>query len=177
MMKQLTQKDADDLAKYVDDAFSPAERTAFEARLAESQPLREALAALTMVHGALRTQQSEVLSRNFTQRVMANLDHYSPPAFTMSIRNGIFLLIGVLLAGALASYMVAGGVFDGPVTIISPVDVPMSETLRPQSLPSVSFDGKILVNAIVMLNLGLAWLVLDRTILRPWFERRNAGSY
>jgi anti-sigma factor RsiW len=167
----------DDLAKYVDDAFSPVERTAFEERLAESLPLREELAALAAVHSALRAQQPDVPSRNFTQRVMANLDHYSPPTFAMSIRNGVFLLIGVLLAGALASYMVAGGVFDGPVTIASPVDLPLSEKLLRRSLPAVSFDGKILVNAIVLLNLGLAWIVLDRTILRPWFERRNAGSY
>jgi len=30
-----------------------------------------------------------------------------------------------------------------------------------------------MVNIIILLNLALAFLVLDRAILKPWFERRR----
>ena len=104
---------------------------------------------------------------------MENLDHYSPPAISFSIRNGIFLLAGVLIVGALALYLAGSGVFDGPITFSSPVDPSVTEKILHRSLPKFSLDGKVLVNAIVLLNLALGWVVLDRTILRPWFRRRE----
>ena len=171
-MKPLTQKDLDDLASYIDDELGLSEREAFEQRLATNKLLQERFASLLDVHQVMKAQSLQVPSRNFTQRVMENLDHYSPPAFSFSIRNGIFLLAGVLLAGVLAMYLAGSGVFDGPVTISSPVDPSLSERFFNRPLPTVSFDGKVLVNAIVLLNLALGWLVLDRTILRPWFRRR-----
>jgi anti-sigma factor RsiW len=171
-MKPLTQKDLDDLARYIDDELGLIERQAFEQRLATNTLLQERFAALLDVHQMMKAQPLQTPSKNFTLRVMENLDHYSPPAFSFSIRNGIFLLAGVLLAGVLAMYLAGSGAFDGPVTISSPVDLSLSQKIFNRSLPTVSFDGKVLVNAIVLLNLALGWLVLDRTILRPWFRRR-----
>ena len=171
-MKPLTQKDLDDLASYIDDELGMSEREEFEQRLATNKLLQDRFASLLDVHQMMKAQPLQAPSRNFTQRVMENLDQYSPPMLSFSIRNGIFLLAGVLLAGVLAMYLAGSGAFDGPVTISSPVDPTLSERFLNRTLPSVSFDGKVLVNAIVLLNLALGWLVLDRTILRPWFRRR-----
>lgn len=171
-MKPLTQKNLDDLARYIDDELGLGEREAFEQLLATNKLLQERMASLLEVHQLMKHQHLQPPSRNFTLRVMENLDHYSPPAVSFSIRNGILLLTGVLLAGVLALYLSGSGAFDGPVTISSPIDFSRSEKLLHRSLPEVSFDGKVLVNAIVLLNLALGWLVLDRTILRPWFKRR-----
>lgn len=171
-MKPLTQKDLDELARYVDEELGAGEREAFEQRLATSSLLQEKYASLLDVHQLMKSDSLLSPSRNFTQRVMENLDHYSPPAFSFSIRNGIFLLAGVLVAGIMAMYLAGNGTFDGPITISSPIDLSLSQKLLDRSLPTVSFDGKILVNAIVLLNLALGWLVLDRTILRPLFKRR-----
>ncbi|MGC3948621.1 MAG: hypothetical protein QM762_29665 [Chryseolinea sp.] len=173
-MKQLTQQDLDDLAKYIDDELGVKERMEFEHRLGADKLLQEKFASLMEVHEIMKTQPQLSPSRNFTQRVMENLDHYSPPAFSFSIRNGLFLLAGVLVAGLLALYLAGSGVFDGPVTIASPVDGVLPDNLLQRKFPSFTFDGKILVNAIVLLNLILGWIVLDRTILRPWFNRRMA---
>jgi hypothetical protein len=31
----------------------------------------------------------------------------------------------------------------------------------------------MVMNVIILLNLALAFLVLDRAVLKPWFERRR----
>lgn len=173
-MKQLTQQDLDKLVKYIDNELDAKERKEFEHRLRSEQLLQEKLASLQEAHEMMKSQTLMTPSRNFTQKVMDNLDHYTAPSFSFSIRNGLFLLSGVLIAGLLAVYLAGSGVFDGTITITSPVDGVLPEKLLQRSLPSVTFDGKTLVNAIVLLNLILGWLVLDRTILRPWFNKRMA---
>lgn len=175
-MKQLSQQDLDQLGRYLDDELTMNERRQFEGRLMNEQLLQEKFASLAEAHELLKAQNLFSPSKNFTQRVMENLDQYNAPAFAFSIRNGLFLLAGVFVAGLLALYLAGSGVFDGPVTIASPVSDLVSDKLLERPLPSFTFDGKILVNAIVLLNLVLGWLVLDRTILRPWFNRRMAQS-
>lgn len=171
-MKQLTQRDLDELARYIDGELGIKERKELEHRLGTEQLLREKLATLLEAHELMKSATLLSPSKNFTQRVMDNLDQYSAPSFSFPIRNGLFLLVGVLIAGLLALYLAGSGAFDGPVTLSSPVNVGLSEKLFERQLPAVSFDGKILVNAIVLLNLVLGWIVLDRTILRPWFNKR-----
>jgi hypothetical protein len=66
----------------------------------------------------------------------------------------------------------SAGVFDGTSSI------DLNQTLLPnkyiqQSLPTISFNGKMVMNVIILLNLALAFLVLDRAVLKPWFERRR----
>jgi hypothetical protein len=46
------------------------------------------------------------------------------------------------------------------------------ERLSNRSFPAIPINGKLVVNIIILLNLGLAWLVLDRAVLRPLFRRR-----
>jgi hypothetical protein len=50
--------------------------------------------------------------------------------------------------------------------------IPLSHQYINRTLPSVSIDGKLIVNVIMVLNLALALLVLDRIILKPLFHRR-----
>lgn len=171
-MKPLTQRDLDELARYIDDELDIAARVSFEERLGKNELLREKYLMMMEAHQLLKGQRLNMPSKNFTDRVMQNLDHYSPPSFTISIKHGLFLLAGVLIAGALALYLAGSGVFDGTVTISNPVDPSLAQKYLNRSLPSVSVDGKLMVNAIVLLNLGLAWIVLDKTILRPLFRRR-----
>src|SRR5688572_25104283 len=134
-MKQLTQQDLIELAKYIDDELSPKEREGLERRLATNELLQQKLTALLDVHQLMKSDTLPVPSRNFTQRVMENLDHYTPPVISFSITNGILLLIGVLIAGALALYLVRSGVFDGSVTVANPLHLSITENLFQQSLP------------------------------------------
>lgn len=171
-MKQLTQRDLDEIARYLDDELSVGDRVMFEQRLGEDETLRHRYASLLETHQLLKDPLMQMPAKNFTERVMDGLAHYNPPAVGFSVRNGLLLLGGVLVAGLLAVFLMNTGMFNGTITITNPVDVSLSEKLFQQPLPAFSMDGKLLVNIIVLLNLLLAWLVLDRTILRPLFRRR-----
>lgn len=171
-MRTITQRDRDELANYIDDNLSHEERTAFEQRLLNDAALREQYTSLTEAHQLLSNPLLLSPSRNFTAAVMQHLDNYPGSAPSYSIRNGIFLLVGVSLVGLLALYLAQAGIFDGPVTLSGLIDSSLAERVFNGSWKPVSFDGKVLVNAIVLLNICVAWMVLDRTILKPLFRRR-----
>ena len=118
----------------------------------------------------------ETPSRNFTQAVMDRLDQY-PVQSGFSIRNGIILLAGILLVIGIASVLVAAGAFDNTATSIDLNQVEFSKKFVKTPLPSFEFNGKLLVNIIIILNLGLAWIVLDRAILKPLFQRRMQAGH
>ena len=117
----------------------------------------------------------ELPSKNFTNVVMSKLDQY-PAQSGLSIRNGIFLLIGVLIAVGIVSFLAATGTFDA-TSNIDLNQVELSKKLIKTPLPAFKFSGKLLVNIVIILNLGIAWMVLDRLILRPLFRRRMHAGY
>ena len=171
-MKAIPQTLDDKLLGYLDNTLSPSEMLELQQQLEHDMALKARLDTLRKVHEALRQLKTEEPSRNFTQAVMGKLDHY-PVRTGLSIRNGILLLVGVLVATGIVSYLLSGGVFDNAT---SPLDLNTMNSLPKEyfnkPLPSVYLDGKLMINIIILLNLGLAWVVLDRTILRPYFKRR-----
>lgn len=167
-MKALTQEQEDALLAYLDGTLSPPAIRAMEQELELNTTLRTRLEELRKVHEALQLAGMEEPSSNFTHLVMSKLDH-SPVRAGFAIRDGILLLLGVLVATGIASYLLYRGVFNVTMPLnLGTIDLPKVN----QPLPSISLDGKLMVNIIVLLNLGIAWLVLDRMILRPYFKRR-----
>lgn len=119
--------------------------------------------ALRMVDETLSKHRLESPSSNFTHRVMMNL-HSMPAASSLSPKNGVLLLCGTILALTILTALLGGGMFD---SVIKTIDVPQIKT-------SIPVNGKWIVNGLVMLNIVLAFILLDRTILRPLFNRRAA---
>lgn len=117
--------------------------------------------ALRMVDETLSKNKLESPSSNFTHRVMMNL-HSMPAASSLSPKNGVLLLCGTILALTILTALLGGGMFD---SVIKTIDVPQIKT-------SIPVNGKWIVNGLVMLNIVLAFILLDRTILRPLFNRR-----
>lgn len=158
------------LFEYIDGGLKGAEKEHFEQLLHNSPALRTRLEELRKLDTELRTIKIEQPSKNFTQRVMSRLDQY-PVRNNATFRNGILLLAGVLVSVGIGSLLVASGVFDGTSSI------DLNQTITPnkyiQKLPTFNFNGKLVVNIIILLNMALAFLLLDRTILKPWFERRK----
>ncbi len=176
-MDRLTQEQQDQLSRYMDGEMNPAQREKFEIVIQHNESLKTRLAELQAVHHALKNSTLDQPSKNFTLMVMRNLNQYPLQATGISIRNGILLLIGVLLAAGIASVLVAMGVFDASVTTLDPGKLSLPEKFMDRTVPSIPFNGKLIVNIIILLNLGLAWLVLDKTILKPYFQRRmQAGQ-
>ncbi|HEY9044439.1 MAG TPA: hypothetical protein VIN08_01015 [Ohtaekwangia sp.] len=168
-MKKISQALEEKLLDYLDGNLSDAEVRALEAELQHNTILRTRLDALRLLDKTLHIP-AEQPSRNFTERVMQNL-HQAPASSPWSIRNAIFLLAGILTAAGIGAWLVTAGIFDGTATVnLNQSD--LQKKFFEVNLPSLTLQGKRIVNVIIMLNIVLAWIVLDRTILRPYFHRR-----
>jgi anti-sigma factor RsiW len=176
-MEKITQHLDDTLLRYLDGALNTMEKQSLEEELKHNEALKNRLNQLQMMNLALQNSKLEQPSKNFTQLVMSKLDQYPLPARSFSIRNGILLLVGVLVAVGIASVLVSYGVFDSATTTIDLNQVEFPKKYIERTLPSIPFNGKLIVNVIILLNLGLAWLVLDRAILRPLFQRRMQAGH
>jgi hypothetical protein len=174
-MKKVSQPVDDMLLDYLDGNLRGAEKEKVEQGLQQNPVWRARLEELRSVTTVLTGIKIEQPSKNFTAMVMSKLDQY-PAQAGLSMRNGIFLLLGVLLAVGIASILVASGTFDATSNIdLNQVEI--SKKLIKTPLPAFEFSGKLLVNIVIILNLGIAWLVLDRVILRPLFKRRMQAGY
>ncbi|HEY5748109.1 MAG TPA: hypothetical protein VIU12_18690 [Chryseolinea sp.] len=183
-MKKIPQAQEEMLFDYLDGTLNAADKQRLETELSHNRELKARLDELQNVELWLsKISLEDTPSRNFTQQVMGKLDQYPARSSTLTSRNGIFLLVGILVAVGLATILVSSGVFDGVQTTINlnqelpqkyiPKSLPQ---YVPKSLPPIALSGKLIVNIVILLNLGLAWLVLDRAILRPLFQRRmHAG--
>jgi len=169
---KISQTQDEKLFEYIDGRLKGIEKENIEQLLKSSPALQARLEELRKLDADLRTIKIEQPSKNFTQRVMSKLDQY-PVKSSLTFKNGIFLLAGVLVAVGVGSLLVAGGVFDGTSTIdLNQTIIPVNKYLQ-KPIPTFNFDGKLMVHIIIILNLALAFLVLDRAILKPWFEKRR----
>ena len=171
-MEKIPQHLDDKLLRYIDGELNANEKQALDEELKHNEALRTRLNQLQTMNQSLRNSKLEHPSRNFTQLVMSKLDQYPMHSSSFSIRNGILLLAGVLVAIGIASVLVSSGVFDSATATIDLNQVNLPKKYIERTLPSIPFNGKLIVNIIILLNLGLAWLVLDRAILKPFFQRR-----
>jgi hypothetical protein len=172
MMKKLPQHLEDTLLDYLDGNLTSAQRGKFEQLLKANGDLQVRLEELRMADRVLRHLSVEQPSKNFTSLVMSRLDQYpARTGFSNRIRNGILLLTGIIIVMAIAVMLVYSGVFDENTTF-DPNRIAWIHRYIKQTLPSISIDGKLIINVIILLNMTLAFIVLDRAILRPLFRQR-----
>lgn len=174
-MKKIPQQLDDELLNYLDGALSVTEKEKLDQKLSESPLLQKRLQELKEISTLLSGTSLEHPPKNFTLRVMEHLDQY-PVRSGLTPRNGILLLLGVLIAIGIGSFLLAAGIFDGTSTVDLNKLVIENQYIK-QPLPSISFNGTLIMNTIIMLNIALGFLILDRAILRPWFERRARMHY
>ena len=158
------------LLNYLDGTLTKKEVADLQEQLQVDEDLRFRLASLRTVDTTLSHTKLEMPSRNFTQRVMEGL-HKVPERTGLSTRNGIFLILGVMTVIAMLILLVSSGTFDSN-SVIQPNAIGLKNNYFNFDIPSISINGKILINTIIFLNLAIALIVLDRTILRPMFEKR-----
>lgn len=128
---------------------------------------------LKFIDATLGKAKLETPSSNFTHRVMINL-HSMPAASSLSPRNGLLLLAGTFLAVVILTVIVGTGVFDtyNPTISLEKLpSVPLTENLQ----KTIPISGNWLLNGLVLLNIVLAFVLLDRTILRPFFNKRMSN--
>jgi hypothetical protein len=125
---------------------------------------------LHVIEKVLSKNKLESPSSNFTHRVMMNL-HSMPVATALSPRNGLFLLFGTVVAVTILTILISTGVFDASNTTISLESLPDVEITR-NLQRTIPLNGKWLMKGLILLNIVLAFILLDRTVLRPFFNRR-----
>lgn len=175
-MKKVSQFEDDILMDYLDGNLSAGDTEKITQSLSQNPALRARLEELKIVTSILAETKIEQPSKNFTHTVMSRLDQY-PAQSGFSIRNGIFLLAGILLVMGLAVALISSGAFDNSTTSIDLNQLDVSKKFIKTPLPSFEFSSKLIVNIIIILNLGLAFVLLDRTILKPFFQRRMQSGH
>lgn len=175
-MKKVSQPEDDILLDYLDGNLNASDNEKITRALSQSPVLRARLEELRLVTSMLGETKVEQPSKNFTQTVMTRLDQY-PAQSGFSIRNGIFLLTGILVVMGLALALISYGAFDNSTTSIDLNQLDVSKKFIKTPLPSFEFSSKLIVNVIIILNLGLAFVLLDRTILKPFFQRRMQSGH
>lgn len=175
-MKKISQEIDTLLFSYLEGKLEGEKLEKLKANLEKSEDLRNRLELLSMIHRSMGSETIAEPSPNFTQRVMSNL-HRLPATEGLSPRNGLILLCGILVAVGIAIAMLDLGIYNSLNGILSFEELKVPTGFSTPTIPSISFNGKWVVNGIIALNLGLAFLILDRTILRPLFNRRSRMQF
>jgi hypothetical protein len=161
---------------YLDGSLSGKIQQDFEEMLQQNPSLKTQVEEFQAMEQMLSAEKIQHPSQNFTQRVMANL-YRTPAQNRSSIVNGLFLIGGVLVLAGLFTILSYAGLFDSAETQIDLNHISILHKYVNKSLPAIPFNGKLIVNIIIFMNLLLALIVLDRAILKPFFQRRiEAGS-
>jgi len=174
MEKQANDSD-EKLFDYLDGRLTAEEKILFEHTLENSPALNKRVEEFRLLENTLKTIKLEEPSQAFAQNVMNKINQ-SPQGYSLSIRNGIFLLLGVIAVSLLAATLVQVGLFDGAGSFSAPKELGLLSKYIKQPLPSIPVNGKLIVNGIILLNLALGFVILDRAVLRPYFERRMRHS-
>ncbi len=174
-MEKIPTATDDRLLDYLDGKLEGAALQLLKKELESSSSLQARLEILRAVHRALAHAKLESPSPAFVNRVMQNLSSVSFPS-AWSPRNGLLLLVGVMVAAGILVAMISAGIFDNVQGMVSLEQTLPVKKYFQQSLPVISINGKLIINIIVALNLVLAFLVLDKTVLKPFFQRR-AGAH
>lgn len=128
--------------------------------------------ALSFIDQYLKSVQIEQPSVNFTQHVMSNLHRASAAALGLPSRNKILMLAGILVTIGVGILLLAGGAFESVTTIAVDPNIIPNERIR-EYIPEIPFNGKLVINIVILMNLALAFIILDRAVLKPWFDRRR----
>ncbi len=176
-MERITQKQDDQLLHYLDGTLTVKDKAELENLLANNSYLEIRLEELRQVHSVLAGKaRLEQPSKLFSERVMNNLDRM-PVRSTLSPKNGLFLLFGILVAVGVMTLSLSSGVFDNMNDTISLDKLPLENKFIKNPFPTIPFNGKWMINGILILTMGLAFVLLDRTILKPYFERRSQMQF
>ncbi len=176
-MEKLSPAKEEELLRYLDGELDPLQKTKLEEDIQDSVFLKKRLEELQSVRYFLMSKATfETPSKNFTQKVMEGLDA-RPVASLFSPRKGLLLLMGIIIASGISLVLLTNGVFDNTTTSLVVDALPLKNKWIQYPSFAIPFNGKILVNGIIFLNLGLALILLDRTILRPLFQRRTSVGY
>jgi hypothetical protein len=161
----------DRIFQYLDGQLPMHDKEKFEIDLKLNAEFRVRFNQLKLMHDTLAQATLESPSSNFTARVMSNLGTFVTPV-RLSPKNGLMLLLGVVVALTLGVYSLSSGLFDQLSGAITLDALNLPKTVIKQPLPTIPFNGGIVMKVLIGLNLAIAFVLFDRTILQPFFRNR-----
>jgi hypothetical protein len=174
-MKTLPQPLVDKIHDYFDGKLSVSEREHLETQISQDDNVKEYFDSVRIADTLMKSLPALTPSKNFTSLVMNGLNQM-PGASPISIRAGIFLFMAIIAIIVIALFLISSGVFNES-TAVDLNKVNFFQDYIKQSLPSFSIDLQLVVKAIILLNLALAFILLDRAILKPYFSRRMNSDH
>lgn len=161
----------DKLLDYLDGKLDGSALAHLRKELEASPSLQARLESLRTIHRVLAHTKLETPSALFVNKVMKDLHSVSLPS-TLSPKNGLLLLVGTMVAAGILIVIISTGFFDNANGVVNLEQVSPVKKYIQQSLPTVSINGKLIINILIGLNLVLAFLILDKTVLKPFFQKR-----
>ncbi|NOS92104.1 MAG: hypothetical protein HOP30_09295 [Cyclobacteriaceae bacterium] len=165
------------LIRYVSGELNEAEAAFVESELQRSAELQKKLDQIKEIDRFLQRQSKPSHpSKKFTDQVMHGI---AVPARNNSLspKMGLWMLLGVLVITTLAVLSLRSGLFD---SMEFPISLNMQSLhFDKLSIPSFNlpFSGKWLVSIFLVLNIAVGFILLDRTILKPYFQRRAEANH
>ncbi|HYG03756.1 MAG TPA: hypothetical protein VD927_15010 [Chryseosolibacter sp.] len=167
------EKYMDELLRYLDGLMTAKEAEAFEHLIREDNNLQRKYNDLKEMEMYLRSTKLPEPSAAFTSNVMQKIE--AGPLLWRRLTKGLILIFGVTIVAALGAYLIATGTLDNSQTTITIDRVQHLEKFLPNATPAFNFDGKLMMNVVIFLNLAVALIVLDRTVLKPYFQSRRTS--
>lgn len=127
---------------------------------------------LNIIDQHLKSVRIEQPPVNFTQRVMSNLHRATTVTRGLPSRNNMLMLVGILVTIGVTILLIAGGAFTSVTSITVDQNIVPNDQIR-QYIPAIPFNGKLIINIVILMNLALAFMILDRAVLKPWFDKRR----
>jgi anti-sigma factor RsiW len=167
-----TQPTSDDrILQYLDGQLTMRDKEDFEVQLKSDSDLKERFFQLKLMHDTLGAGRLENPGKEFTANVMRNLARASQ-RLTVSPKNGLMLLLGVGIALTLGVIFLSSGGFDQLSGVISLEQVKFPKKIIQQPLPSIPFNAGLVMKILLGVNLAIAFVLFDRTVLQPIFRNR-----
>ncbi len=167
-MKEITEEQ---LWRWVAGEASETEQHDIREALQHDVSVQKKAGHIRWLHETLQRQaRMEEPSASFTFRTMTALRE--KPLLPGTYGRGLMILAGIVVATGLAALLMGAGTFDSeavPLTLRQPW---LNKLFGSLSLP---INVKTVIRAVILGNLALALVLLDRTILRPYFQRRNVS--
>jgi len=174
MIMKIPDKAEERLLDYLDGTLSENEKAKFEVLLRTNAGLKELCTELHAVETSARSYLPEQPSKNFTGNVMKAVRQMPSPS-TPPISNTLMLLGAIMVLITVAIFLLSTGVFDESATIqVNELVLIKEYVVTP--LVSVNVNPSMVMNVIIFLNLAIALIVLDRSVLKPYFQRRMQGG-
>jgi hypothetical protein len=164
------------IPEYLDGTLSVEDKKDFEQLLESNPTLKSQFEEFRAMENMLKKDLLQEPSRNFTVKVMGNLANY-PLENRASMFNAFLLVGGIIVLVSLCILLSYNGFFDSAQTQIDLNKISVVGKYMKRSLPSIPFNGKLVVHMIIFLNLVLVLIVLDRAIFKPLFQRRMQNGY